>query len=334
MPDLRLGIVSWNTATELDACLAALPAALDGIDTEVVVVDNDSADGSVAAAHAHGVRVEVNDTNLGYAVAMNQALAGTDAAYLLALNPDTVPAPGTLRRLVERFADHSSAGVLVPRLVGSDGRPQPSAHRFPGAVVPLVAATSTRRIRRSGVGRWLLLDGSGPHQGGRVDWAIGAVHLIRTSALAGETPYSERSFMYAEDLDLCWRLAQRGAPTVLVDDVEVCHVGNVAGAQAWGDERSIRYWAASYDVIANRRSPSAARRVAAGCAVAALVSTARTAAGRRTAARRDASRRLLSVRRRELAVHLRAAVQGPPPPPESPPSLLSSSTPARDDSDA
>lgn len=334
MPDLRLGIVSWNTATELDACLAALPDALDGIDAEVVVVDNASADDSVEVARAHGVRVEVNNRNLGYAAAMNQALAGSDAPYLLALNPDTVPGARTLRRLVERIADHPSAGVLVPRLVGSDGRAQPSAHRFPGGLVPLVAATSTTRIRRSRVGRWLLLDGSGPHRGGRVDWAIGAVHLVRAAALAGEVPYSERSFMYAEDLDLCWRLAQRGAPTVLAADIEVCHVGNVAGAKAWGDERSVRYWAASYDVIAGRRSPAAARRVAVGCSVAALVSMLRTGVRARSTTYRDDARRLLAIRRRELAVHLRAAVQGPPPPPASPPGPLTSPTPARDDSDA
>lgn len=318
-PAVRLGIVSWNTAGHLERCLTALPAALDGIDAEIVVVDNASTDDSVAVARRHPVRVIVNERNVGYAVGMNQALCGSEAPLLLALNPDTVPAPGTLRRLVERMADEPRAGVLVPRLADEQGRHQDSAHRFPGPLVPVVAALSTRSIRHSRLGRWLLLDGSGPHRGGTVDWAIGAVHLIRASALAGEKPYDERSFMYAEDLDLCWRLAQRGAPTVLAADVTVTHVGNAAGEQAWGDERSVRFWTATYDVIKLRRSAIAARVAALGASLACVLSIVRTSPRAVAGDGRSRGRQLLAVRRRELAVHVRTAIGGPLPSPTSPP---------------
>lgn len=318
-PLVRVGIVSWNTAGHLDACLAALPEALGGVDAEVVVVDNGSDDDSVEVARRHRVIVVANQENRGYAVAMNQALGSTPAPILLALNPDTVPAPGTLRHLVEHLEANPAAGVAVPRLVGAHGRPQHSAYRFPGAFAPLVATMSTRGLRRSAVGRRLLLEGSGPHQAGRVDWAIGAVHLIRAAALDGEPPYSERSFMYAEDLDLCWRLAQRGVPTVLAADVTVLHVGNAAGERAWGDARSVRYLAATYDVIAQRRSPGAARLVAAGWALAAALSMLRVTPWVMVGRRRTGSRRLMRLRGRELAVHLRTVRCGPPPPPVSPP---------------
>lgn len=319
MADLRVGIVSWNTVGELDRCLAALPAALDGLDAEVVVVDNASSDDSVEVVRRHGCTVQVNEANLGYAVAMNQALAGSAAPLLLALNPDTAPGPGSLRRLVEHAGAHPRAGVLVPRLVGADGRPQPSAHRFPGSAAELVAAVSTGRVRRSRLGRHLLLDGSGAHAGGEIDWAIGAVHLIRASALDGEAPYSERSFMYAEDLELCWRLAQRGAPTVLVEDVTILHVGNVAGEQAWGDARSTRYWIATYDVVAQRRSPAAARAMATTCALAVAISIVRAAVGGVVRRRPRHALRLARVRAAELGVHARTAFRGPMPPPTSPP---------------
>jgi GT2 family glycosyltransferase len=317
-----VGIVSWNTAGHLDACLAALPAALGDLAAEVVVVDNASDDDSAAVARRHGATVIENDRNLGYAVAMNQALAdrgGPPVAWLLALNPDTVPGPGSLERLVQRGRDRSGAGVIVPRLVDEHGRAQPSAYRFPGPFVPVVAALSPRAVRRGRLGRHLLLDGSGPHRGGRIDWAIGAVHLIRAEALDGEAPYSERSFMYAEDLDLCWRLAQRGAPTVLADDVSILHVGNVAGAQAWGDDRSVRFWIATYDVIAQRRSRRAARAAAAGGALAATLAILRSALRARRAGQREDARRLIAIRRHELAVHARVAVRGPLPPPTTPP---------------
>jgi len=313
-PVLRVGVVSWNTAPLLDRCLAALPAALDGVPAEVVVVDNDSADDSVAVAARHGVEVVVNPDNRGYAAAMNQALAGTSAPLLLALNPDTEPPPGSLRRLVAAAEAHPHAGVLVPRLVGADGRHQPSAYRLPGAVVPLVAALSTARLRRSRLGQWLLLESPVPHRGGAVGWAIGAVHLVRTEALAGEAPYDETSFMYAEDLDLCWRLADRGWPTVLVADVAIPHVGNAAGAQAWGDERSLRYWTATYEVIARRRSRRRARAVAAGCTVAAAASLARMRAGAVLGRPHPDRAQAVAVRRRELALHAAMARRGDLPP--------------------
>lgn len=316
---MRVGIVSWNTAQHLEACLASLPAALDGVQAEIVVVDNASADDSVEVARRHPVTVVVNEANLGYAVAMNQALADTTAPYLLALNPDTIPAPGTLRRLLERMVADPRAGVLVPRLTDEQGRPQDSAHRFPGPLVPIAAALSTRSVRRSRLGRWLLLDGSGPHRGGQVDWAIGAVHLIRASALSGEKPYDERSFMYAEDLELCWRLTQRGAPTVLADDVTVAHVGNAAGEQAWGDTRSVRFWTATYDVIGRRRSRRAARLAALGATVAGAASILRTVPRTVAGGRRAQASRLLAIRRQELRVHLRTAVAGPRPSPTTPP---------------
>jgi GT2 family glycosyltransferase len=319
--DVRVGIVSWNTEADLRRCLAALPAALGALAAEVVVVDNASTDGSATTAGELGARVIRNDRNLGYAVAMNQALAGTEAPVLLALNPDTEPAPGSLERLVAALGVHTDAGVAVPRLVGVDGRPQHSAYRFPTAVPSLAASVSVAPLRASALGRRLLLEGSGPHAEGEVPWAIGAVHAIRAAALDGEAPYAERSFMYAEDLDLCWRLAQAGRPTWLVADVEVLHVGNVAGAQAWGSDRSLRYWAATYDVVAQRRSGAAARRLGAGAALASTIAATRAAVrsvlgGRtRRAERRSVARQLVH----EARFHARVLRQGPPPPDRTPP---------------
>src|SRR3954447_47854 len=106
MADVRVGIVSWNTGECLGQCLDALPAALEGVDAEIVVVDNASSDDSADVAAARPwVRVVRNDVNLGYAKAMNQALGGTEAEFLLAVNPDTVCPPGSLSALVHFLHD-------------------------------------------------------------------------------------------------------------------------------------------------------------------------------------------------------------------------------------
>jgi GT2 family glycosyltransferase len=316
MADVRVGIVSWNTAALLDACLSALPEALGGLDAEIVVVDNDSADGSAAVASAHpGVRVVANDTNVGYARAMNQALAGTSAPTLIALNPDTVPPPGSLATLVARLAAQPDAAIVVPRLLDVDGALQPSCQRFPSIAVALAVALLPPRAKRSAIGAHWWLEGSVDHrQRVPVDWAIGAVHVIRASALCGEPPYNERWFMYVEDIELCWRLRRRGMQTRLEGDVAVTHVGNASGAQAWGGDRARRFWIATYDFLTSARGARYARTLAAVNAVAVvwLAAAYRAAAllpGPRRAMRLAISRDL----RAALPAHLAVARRGAPP---------------------
>lgn len=255
-----IGIVSWNTAALLDACLAALPAALAGVTADVVVVDNASADGSADVAAAHpSVRVVRNDVNEGYARAMNRALAGSDAPYLVALNPDTEPHPGSLAALVARLDAEPSVGLVAPRLVNPDGSPQHSVYRFPSLAVAAALALPAR-LHRGRLGTRLALEGAPVREtAGPIDWAIGAVHAIRRDALGDEPPYRERWFMYVEDLDLCWRLRRRGWSVWLDPSSVVPHVGNAAGAQAWGAARTERWLDATYEWYASERGRAAAR---------------------------------------------------------------------------
>ena len=310
-PDVRVGIVSWNTSAELDRCLASLPAALEGLDHEVVVVDNASGDGSAEVAEHHpGVRVVRLPANVGYARAMNVALADTAATALGAVNPDTVMPPGALATLVARLLARPDVGLVAPRLVHLDGGTQHSAYRFPSPAVSLATALPVR-AQRGRLGRRLGLEAAGPPASSTdVDWAVGAVHVIRAAALGGRTPYDERWFMYGEDIELCWRLAQGGWRRRYEADVAVPHEGNVAGAKAWGGRRTERWMATTYDWYARDRGRFAARRWAAANTAACAVVAARLAAtGRRPEAESLA---------RLAGVHGRAIARIPVPDPSSP----------------
>jgi len=262
---VRVGVVSYNTATLLPAALDALPAALDGLAAEVVVVDNASTDGSADLLTPRaGIRLVRNGENVGYARAMNVALAGGDDV-LIALNPDTVAAPGSLRRLVECLLRTPDVGLVVPRLVGPDGAVQHSAHRFPTVRLALVTGFLPPRWRRGAIGRRLWLEGSAPHdRPADLDWAIGAVHVVRAIALGGAAPYDERWFMYAEDMELCWRLRRAGWRVLLEPSAQVVHIGNAAGAATWSTlAREERWLDATYDWYVSARGVSAARTWAA-----------------------------------------------------------------------
>ena len=247
--DVRIGIVNWNGGDHLGRCLAALPEALDGLTAEIVVVDNDSSDDSAnLAANRSDVTLIRNDTNVGYARAMNQALAGSVSETLIALNPDTIPTPGSLRALTERLHDSSDIGLVTPQLVGDDGRRQQTVQSFPSIRLGLVANLLPSRFRSQRMrNRHLLAGAEMPTTSMDVPWAIGAVHVIRARAVDAEHPYRERWFIYVEDLDLCWRLRNAGWRVTLEPDIKVVHVGNVSGQQAFADRRMARYLGESYD---------------------------------------------------------------------------------------
>ena len=316
-PTVRVGIVSWNTAALLERCLAALPAALEGTDAEVVVVDNASSDGShdvaVADSQAHAVR---NPSNVGYAKAMNQALAGSAAEVLIALNPDTLPPPGSLAMLVRRLLADPGVGLVTPKLVGLDGIPQWSARRFPSLAVGATTCILPRRWQRGGVGRRFGLElADQPSAAADIEWAIGAVHVIRAAALDSRAPYDERWFMYVEDIELCWWLDQHGWRRRFEADVVVVHVGNASGSLAWGDDYMGRGFDAIYDWYERDRSPVGARLWAAlnvlrvGARVGVRILALRPPVGH-------------ADLRRELPHHTRVVLHGAPPVAGPPASVL------------
>lgn len=305
MPDVRIGIVTWNVAGEIGRCLDALPAALGDLDAEVVVVDNASHDDSADTAEARGARVIRNHRNVGYARAVNLALADTSARALVALNPDTVPAPGALAALVRVLDERPDVALVVPRLVQPDGTVEHSVHPFPtlgvAAVANLVPRTLTPRILRERVWPTTAVR---PGRGVDVPWATGAVHCIRSAAVAGSPVYRERWFMFVEDLDLCWRLRTAGWRIHLEPTATVIHRGNASGRQAFGGQRTARWLNESYDWYGLIHGPARTR-------VFAFLNLLGTL--RRLAVETLAGRPVLG-RRQELAVHLRTIVSGPPQP--------------------
>lgn len=305
----RIGIVSWNTAALLETCLTAIPAAVCDVAAEIVVVDNASRDGSAdVAAAIDGVEVVRNENNVGYGRAMNQALAGSDAPVLIALNPDTEPPPGSLARLIALLLADPGVGLVAPQLVDRTGAPQYTARRFPSLGVAAASCFLPVRWQSGTIGRRLLLETAAqPAEPADVDWVIGAVHVIRSSALRGRQPYDERWFMYSEDIELCWWLAERGWRRRLEADVTVPHVGSASGSQAWGEQYEARCFDAIYDWYARDVSRPSTRVLA---TLNAVNAASRAAVGR--LARRPADH--VANRIQAARYHVRVAYHGPPPP--------------------
>ncbi len=182
-PDVSVVIVSWNTRDFTLACLASLPAAAASLGWEAWVVDNASADDSVAAIRREhpGTRIIANGTNLGFAAANNQGIVACRGRYVLLLNSDTVMPPGSLQSLVA-FADaHPRAGVVGPTLLNPDGSYQTGPTPFPSLWTETLSVT--------GVGRRLTYRGypsvsaRRARAARRADYVGGACMLARREAI-------------------------------------------------------------------------------------------------------------------------------------------------------
>jgi GT2 family glycosyltransferase len=261
-PPVTVAVVSYNTRERLLRCLASLAGDVRDGRARVVVVDNASVDGSAGAAReaAPWARVIALADNIGFGAAVNLVAAQSDGEWLAVANADTEVRPGSLPRLMAAGADPRMA-ALAPRLVLPDGAVQHSVGPLPTVALALAFAIGLPRVSGR-LGDRLCLEGywdSGRERD--VPWAIAAFLLLRRSAFDAVGRFDERQWMYAEDLDLGWRLHDAAYRTRYVPDATVGHVAAAATGVAFGDERRRRqrYMAATYRVIALRNGVGHAR---------------------------------------------------------------------------
>lgn len=292
----RVAVVSWNTRELLAACLASLEADRRSGLAEVVVIDNGSSDGSpqlVSSEFGWATLIEAGG-NLGFGAAANRALAGAETEWVVPANADVRLEPGALEILLAAADAEPRAAALAPRLILPDGTTQHSVHRFPGPWIALASNLSAQRLSER-LGDALLLEGCwDPDRRRPVGWAHGALLAVRRESFERIRGFDERQWMYAEDIDLGWRLRKTGRLTLYVPEAHVHHEQSAAARIAFSDEREARHLAASYRWIERRRgrlaaAASAAISIAVPRTLAALAAPAAAAGSKR--ARRMRGRR-------------------------------------------
>jgi GT2 family glycosyltransferase len=228
-------IVSYNSESQVSACLSSLVAHPPGGEYEIIVVDNASRDDTVGRIRSEfpSVRLIASETNDGYGVAVNRAMAGASGDYLVFLNPDARVTAGALDTLI-RHASHPHVGVVGPRLLTDSGVPQPSGRRFPAPWRTLWEVSRLHLLlpnqRRADVLLGTYWDQS---QTRRVDWVSGACHVLRREVWNRVGPVTEETFCGFDDFDYCWRTTKLGYQTWLVADSVVFHSVGSSVSQRW-----------------------------------------------------------------------------------------------------
>jgi GT2 family glycosyltransferase len=184
--------------------------------------------------HFRWARLVENVENVGFGRAANQAFAQADTPWLVAANADIQVLPCAIEELVKHAEVLPEAGVIAPRLRRPDGRVQESVFPFPRVSSTLLAALGAHRLGLGHTNYSKQLQSINEDGTLEAEWAMGAFLLLRRDAFAAIGGFEESQWMYAEDLDLCWRMRKAGWKTTYVSSVVVIHAGGAATTQAFG----------------------------------------------------------------------------------------------------
>jgi GT2 family glycosyltransferase len=261
---LTVAIVSWNTRDLLAPCLESFAPDADAGVADVWVIDNASDDGSAEMVRQHFPWVNLIEAegNIGFGPAVNRIAERTDSEWIAPANSDIAVRPGALERLLEAGAQDPGAGAVAPRLVLPSGETQDSIGAFPTITFTFLHSIGALGFRsrltdRYGYpGRW------DQERSRRVEWAVAAFIAVRRRAWDEVGGFDERQWMYAEDVDLGWRLDQAGWATRYEPDAVVDHHHAAATSQQFGAELAPVWQRATYGSIARRRGTPYARVVA------------------------------------------------------------------------
>ena len=224
---LSVVIVNYNVKYFLEQCLHAAKKAAAKLSSEIIVVDNDSVDGSCQMVSEKFPEIQLisNKKNVGFSTANNQAIRISKGEYILLLNPDTVVEEDSFLKIVNFMDQHPDAGGLGVKMIDGKGRFLPESKR--GLPTPEVAFWKmfgfsrlfprSKRFSRYHLGN---LDKDEIHE---VEVLAGAFMLLRKETLDQVGLLDEDYFMYGEDIDLSYRITQGGYKNYYFPETTIIH---------------------------------------------------------------------------------------------------------------
>ena len=238
--ELSVIIVSFNVRDFLRQCLISVKIASEKINYEILVVDNNSEDGSVEMVKNDfpEVKLIINRVNWGFSVANNQAIKMSGGHFILLLNPDTIVERDTFSRCIEFMNCHPDAGAMGIRMINGEGSFLPESKRaFP---TPASAFFKTFGLSSLFPGSKYLNSYYLPHidsvETSITEVISGAFMFIRREALDKSGLFDEDFFMYGEDIDMSYRLLQTGYKNYYFPEIQIVHFkGKSTGRDKFND---------------------------------------------------------------------------------------------------
>lgn len=224
--ELSITICSWNAKDDLRACLQSLWEVQNEAKFEVIIIENDSEDGSgdMVKSEFPEFRLEQQKINLGFCGGHNLGVALMQGKHWFCLNSDTVVHPGAIRTMLDYLDNHPDVAIVGPKLLNTDGTLQFSVRRFPNPVAALFRNTLLGKLfpNNKATKHYLMKELDHEHET-EADWVSGAAFMMSRTALEKVGSFDPEYFMFCEDVDLCWRCHKNGFKVMYVPQAQITH---------------------------------------------------------------------------------------------------------------
>ncbi|MFO7524031.1 MAG: glycosyltransferase [Ignavibacteriaceae bacterium] len=243
--DLSIIIVNYNVKVFLQNLLDSIQKASSGIQSEIIIVDNASDDGSVEFLRDKYPQINliVNETNLGFGKANNLGLEKARGKFILLLNPDAIVAEDTFSRMIDFFNQTPEAGLAGCKILNPDGTFQlPCRRSFPGPWTSFTKVTGLSTLfPKSKIFARYNLTYLDENQTYEVDAISGSFMMMRKEVYEKVGGFDEQFFMYGEDLDLCYRIQKSGYKVYYVHSAQIIHYKGESTKRSTIDETKVFY---------------------------------------------------------------------------------------------
>lgn len=223
--DIGVAIVTYQSDNTIEACLESVYREFPN--ASVCVLENASGDRTpkIIEERFKRTKVIVSDRNLGFAKGMNRAVSEIESEYIMVLNPDCFLMPGFAVCLEKTVKENPNVAIYAPLITNVDGIESTHCRRrFP---TPLIIALETlgvsRRLKNTGVMRRYLMTDEPPTKQ-HIEVCTGACFIMRKNLYDDIGGFDEDFFLLGEDVELCFRISQKGHRILFVPDMRATHI--------------------------------------------------------------------------------------------------------------
>lgn len=250
---LSIIIINWNVGELLKKCLESIFKYAKNIDCQLIIIDNNSRDGSqklLSELKILNDKVEIilNKKNLGFARAVNMGLRRAQGEYILLLNPDTQIKEGTLEKSLEFMDNYRQAGIMGGKIINPDGSLQPSVRKFPSFLSQVFILLKLHHFFKNSFVQKYLAVSFDYQKTQEVDQVMGAFFLIRRQILEIIGYFDDHFFVWFEEVDFCRRAKNANWKVFYYPEAEIIHLGGASFSQKtsirnqWQFNKSLLYY--------------------------------------------------------------------------------------------
>lgn len=238
--ELSIIIVNWNAGDLLNRCIKSIEEETEDLDYEILIFDNNSSDGSCAEIDKkyNNVILIKSQENLGFSKGNNECAKQAAGDYLLFLNPDTIILEGAVQKTFKYINSQKEDTLIGCKLLNDDKTIQTSSAAYLN-ILNSITTSHTRSIKMHNMNH-------------ETDWVIGAFMMIKADFFKSLGGFDEDYFMYAEDMDLCYKVKKAGGKVIYYSEAQIIHFFNQSGVKKWKNKRQLKILQSEY-LFMNKR---------------------------------------------------------------------------------